>query len=557
LAKPSAQYAVNAANAEIGGEAWLSTFEQFRFQVTGGINFTAVRVKLELNLSEAELIADGGRLNLQYVEVGTDLNLHKAELYGALDATGARIGKSVILTETTISSGSIEEGLRGTARTEKEFKKYEAEQKNKHIERRLDPDFSLYSAEIGDALIVSSLEVSSDFTDEYDTHATIDLRALHVGELKDDGGEGWGREVRFWLDGFRYDRLPEVTTALPENKYPHTIQYLLSLLELIWVALKRSLDPSAILKDPHYRKPRGARTRPRGWLSTHLSVLKKVARRWLYIARRWLLQLLKTDGVWERRLRWLDLQYYHPHKPTAKEYSPDAYEHLINGLNTIGSFDSARRIASARLTLEDRLRHFFLRPFWVAFRVLFDYGFSIGRAIATFAICIGIGWYAAHVADYGSSRFPHAGNVLIINTEMPETRITEEGKEVKIYSIEAEKSSTPYKDDVPCRGRILPLLYALDVFVPVLDLRQQDACSIAPEDKRDKFKYVWNQQTGTRQSSSWRWAEESKLKLWSLCLEHKYLIWHIAQATYAILGWVLTPLTILTITGFLRRHLEK
>ncbi len=256
--------------------------------------------------------------------------------------------------------------------------------------------------------------------------------------------------------------------------------------------------------------------------------------------------------MWERRLRWLDLQYYRPHKPTAKEYSPDAYEHLINGLNTIGSFDSARRIASARLTLENRMRHLVLRPFWAAFRFLFDYGFSIGRAIGTFAICVALGWYAAHVADYGSSRFPHAGNVLIVNTEMPETRITEEGKEVKIYSIEAEKSMTPYKDDVPCQGRILPLLYALDVFVPVLDLRQQDACSIAPEDKKDKFRYAWNQKSGLGS-----WFEGYKYKLFNVCLEYKYQVWHIAQALYAILGWVLTPLTILTITGFLRKHLEK
>jgi hypothetical protein len=553
ISKPSSPCAIDAANAQIGGEAWLSTFRGFSFSVEGGINLTGASIKLELNLAGADIRAGGGRLSLQYVEIGTDLNLTKAELHGALDATGAKIGKSVILKGTTISSGSIEKGLKGGTLTEKDFKKYEVELKNKHIERQLEPDFSLYSAEIGDTLEVASLNVWKELPDyEESTHATIDLRALHVGELKDEGGEGWGREVRFWLDGFRYDRLPEVTTALREEVYPHTIEYLYALFELIWVALKRFLNPSEILKDPRYRRPRGARTRPQGWSSTHLRWIKSKARRWMYIVRRSLYKRLKTDGVWERRLRWLDLQYYHPHKPAAKEYSPDAYEHLTNGLNATGSFDSARRISSARLTLEDGLRPFFLRPFWIAFRVLFDYGFSIGRAIATFAICVGMGWYAAHVADYGSSWFPYAGSVLIINTEMPETRITEEGKEVKIYSIEAEKSSTPYKDDVPCRGRVQPLLYALDVFIPVLDLRQQDACSIAPEDKRDKFKHVWNQQSGL-----WNWLEGYKYKLWNFGLEHKYLIWHISQATYAILGWVLTPLTILTITGFLRRHLEK
>ncbi len=264
VTKPSSVYAIDAANAAIGGKASLSTFRDFRFSVVGGVNFTGASVKLELNLAGADIRADGGGLSLQYLEIGTDLDLHRAEVYGALDATGARIGKSVILTGTTISSGSIEKGLKGRALPDKDLKKYEAELRNKHIERQLEPDFSLYSAEIGDALIVSSLEVSRELPQYMDrTHATVDLRALHVGELKDEGGEGWGREVRFWLDGFRYDRLPEVTTALPEVPYPRTIQYLYALLELIWVAVKRFLDPSAILKDPHYRKRRAGRTRLR------------------------------------------------------------------------------------------------------------------------------------------------------------------------------------------------------------------------------------------------------------------------------------------------------
>ncbi|MGB6132892.1 MAG: hypothetical protein WCC14_17175 [Acidobacteriaceae bacterium] len=68
-----------------------------------------------------------------------------------------------------------------------------------------------------------------------------------------------------------------------------------------------------------------------------------------------------------------------------------------------------------------------------------------------------------------------------------------------------------------CGDKIVPALYAIDVFLPVLNLHQEDACSIKPE------------RTG----------------------------WRIWQAVYAALGWIITPLTILTFTGTLRRHLEK
>jgi hypothetical protein len=70
---------------------------------------------------------------------------------------------------------------------------------------------------------------------------------------------------------------------------------------------------------------------------------------------------------------------------------------------------------------------------------------------------------------------------------------------------------------MPCGKKIRSLLYALDVFIPVLDLRQQNACSIA----------------------------------------EPYTLWRYAQAAYALLGWIVTPLTILTLSGILRRHLEK
>ena len=84
------------------------------------------------------------------------------------------------------------------------------------------------------------------------------------------------------------------------------------------------------------------------------------------------------------------------------------------------------------------------------------------------------------------------------------------------YALHADRN-TLHTEPIPCGPRIQPVLYALDVFVPVLDLRQQETCIVDP----------------------------SRTK------------WRFAQALYAMLGWIFTPLTVLTMTGILRRHLER
>lgn len=647
--KASSVYAIDAANAEIGGKASLSTYvgklagkeEAFRFGACGEVDFTAARITLGLDLSgsslsavqssgtEAPLALDASRAHLKfiwfkkdevedevgrkvgrsfradgeirleyaeinaemdlsgailheplsakYAEIDAEMDLSGAKLYGAFDAEGARIGKSVRLEDTTISRMSTEARLQDPKVT-KERKILEEDIFDRHVERKLAPDISFRSAEIGDALIVNRLRVFDlqEGTRPYLkdlTHGTVDLRALHVGDLNDEGGDGWGKDVRFWLDGFRYDRLPEVKPS-KHRKSP---------LQLIVAFLVRVRDPSDLWEKSvenarDFGELRGAwskvRRRPRSlrrlftkvqlWLRSPRRLINK-AEVWIHTRQPWrldntqrfpyrgLYKLLETGGVWEHRLRWLNLQYLKLHYPTPEEYSPDAYEQLINGLNATGSFDSARRIASARLTIEARQHLWLVRKGWAFFRVFYDYGFSIGRAIATFLFCIGLGWTAARVADgrplayvpwfpkvTNALVFPRVGDVLIVNTEMPETRIKMgKGGKVAVIPLVPEAGLQFSEKEEPCEGRILPLLYALDVFVPVLDLRQQSVCSIAPGDKYDQDK------------TAGRGFLDRFLQ------EFKYRIWHIAQATYAILGWVLTPLTILTISGFLRKHLEK
>jgi hypothetical protein len=73
-------------------------------------------------------------------------------------------------------------------------------------------------------------------------------------------------------------------------------------------------------------------------------------------------------------------------------------------------------------------------------------------------------------------------------------------------------------EELPCGDMIDPRLYAIELFVPALDLHQEERCSVA-----------------SSADASW---------------------WRVAMALYRAAGWLVTSLTILTMSGILRRHVE-
>jgi hypothetical protein len=79
-------------------------------------------------------------------------------------------------------------------------------------------------------------------------------------------------------------------------------------------------------------------------------------------------------------------------------------------------------------------------------------------------------------------------------------------------------TNTSAIDELPCGKEIEPALYALEAFVPALEIGQERKCTIT--------------------------ADPAGLP------------WKIARAIYAVLGWIVTALTILTVSGVARRHLE-
>lgn len=223
-------------------------------------------------------------------------------------------------------------------------------------------------------------------------------------------------------------------------------------------------------------------------------------------------------GDWERRVKWLEKQYTEV-PPNKDEYQPEPYQRLAQFYREDGRYDDADKITKKRLDIE-REHYSFFAYRWMhwAFGFFFEYGLSPRRALATFLGFILLGTGAVWIADSPNRNPPR----MVVNTTsvrglaavkgqayMPAMQLTDEkDKEDKTKVLTGE---------IACGNNIHSWLYALDMFVPALGLHQEDKCTFASD------------------ASGW-------------------LVFKMA---YAIFGWIVTAMTILTVSGILRRQQES
>lgn len=223
---------------------------------------------------------------------------------------------------------------------------------------------------------------------------------------------------------------------------------------------------------------------------------------------------------WKQRIHWLSLQYKGA-APTAREYRPDPYEHLTRVYRSCGLHNDARKITSRKLTIERSLAAPMLfRPFLWLYWGCFDYGLSPVRGLSTFLLCLGLGWGMFSIADTGM-RIAKFGisvpAVMVVNSTAVNSvlRVGSDGLEPGT-PVDAHARG----EELPCRDQMDSKLYAAEVFIPGISLHQQSNCRIS------------NRTDG--------WGA----------------FWRIAKAVYSGLGWIVTSLTVLTVSGILRRHVE-
>lgn len=232
------------------------------------------------------------------------------------------------------------------------------------------------------------------------------------------------------------------------------------------------------------------------------------------------------------RLRWLALQYPGG-KPTAALFRPGPYDELAKYFRSQGLFDLARAITRRRIELERKLKtHWVLRPFLLLYNWLFDSGLSPEVALRTFFACLLVGWAAVSLADHGLNARPAASGyqralsflpkidpVLVVQTSSVNSVVAVSGQTHRpTLGAPLQPAQAAVLEEVGCGEQIEPLLYTIDLFVPGVELQQREKCEVSTAPAA--------------------------------------LGWRIASAGYTILGFIVTFLTFLTISGILRRQAE-
>lgn len=224
---------------------------------------------------------------------------------------------------------------------------------------------------------------------------------------------------------------------------------------------------------------------------------------------------------WKQLLVWLKRRYDGSDRrwrPTT--YTPQPFEHLAAVLRKQGELEAARKVTVQRLRAERRERgtswrerawKLFTRPFSWLFDRFFLFGLSPPRALGTFLLCWLLGAASVLMALHLP---PPESPVLVVEVDAT----------AAVGGIEPSGSvgriATPrgLAEPVACGEQIEPALYALDVFLPLVDLEQERRCSVDVGVEADV----------------WRWLE----------------------AAYRLLGWIVTSLMVASWTGVFRRHFE-
>jgi hypothetical protein len=219
-------------------------------------------------------------------------------------------------------------------------------------------------------------------------------------------------------------------------------------------------------------------------------------------------------------------------------YRSHPYEQVSKVFLAQGDYEASAYVLIEKLRIERRVR-FSRRPWKRIGLLLLDklFGYAIfwWPALRTFLIFWILGWLTVDFANYGHLRWLPIGSrdtaiawspklarpVLVVDTEPVSTIALEKDSpnETQARALASPLPNRGFVTEIQCGEQIESALYALDVFVPLLDLKQESRCEISSAD------YAW--------------------------------LWRMAKSLYAILGWVITSALILTIAGVVRKQIEK
>ncbi len=361
----------------------------------------------------------------------------------------------------------------------------------------------------------------------------IDLRGLTVRTLEDNLGHNW-RDVYLALNGMKYENfgLPVNTNPIKLKKHKWMLgpiwRYLIFIVFIflvikayLWALLALILIIIGIVKIVEIIKYIRENASWQNFLLWLFLERQKTVPRW---------RSIKSEP-WENRLFWIYKQYSQ-WLPKKGEYKPQPFEQVAKVFRQQGEYNDSINILIQKLKLERKI----LYPWWRrillwVWEYCFGFGIKTWVVLRTFMFLYLIGWVSVIIANTGELNLIHTEEftltpikinkpVLILDvTSLTSVAITENDSIVTANEAGILTSGGSFVKEIPCGTQIEPSLYALDIFVPLLDLRQETKCTVSEDNNA--------------------------------------LIWRLGKAIYAILGWIVTSALILTLTGFVKREVER
>lgn len=375
------------------------------------------------------------------------------------------------------------------------------------------------------------------------SNAKIDLSDANIYGLADNDGAGWGKDVQLHLINFRYKSFSA------QNRF--SVQR-----ESILKSLKRTIK-NTVANSVRYLAKKclklGLKNNAQKLMQSRFSV--KVPK-------------LKKKNISSRikqRLEWLELQYpkYDDDEkktstirnvfkkiPYLKKYLParrfevdlfesQPYSQAARIFREEGTSDHARVIdyIQRKFSARKQLRNAGInRPFlWVLyfmFNLTSRFGLSPLRTFIFILLFILLGGIMTDVANQKG---------LLIIDAIP---VTPSVKTVNGQSKEAAYAPETIKGkragQALCGQTIEPLLYSADIFIPLLDLRQEIRCMIRPSQIQANI----NPSNTKVKGHYWSVITEKI----SLKITNNVTIWHWLRSIYSILGWVMVSLFIYTLS---------
>ncbi|MEA3047759.1 MAG: hypothetical protein QOJ53_2091 [Sphingomonadales bacterium] len=372
-------------------------------------------------------------------------------------------------------------------------------------------------------------------------HGTADLTGLVCGMLDDNSGRAWGTEAILPMNHFVYSR----TT---------------------WIG-RDAEDPTTFGKGTWRSIRVAAARRLPLWLIDLFNLNERLRRSSRYCT------------GWQARLNWIYRQFDTHGLPspsrypiTQANYSPQPFEQAIKVCRAEGREDYAIEFEIVKQKIEWRL---FNRRNWARFlivglvaaviwlasthvdtpdRVPIAFALAIGiwmvSYVASFALRIMFGYLrkpvraigslvAAFLIGWGGVHVANDRHLLVVDVAPVAGLVQVAGERSLMASQNAKATDNPIHH-VHCGGSISEALYALDVLIPLIDLREESRCEVgrANDYRRDHpFSPNWVARLPGASADSERF-------------------WSAAKAVYAIAGWFLVSLSILTFAHVNRARVE-